>query len=273
MKNEEIIHTFVILAYKESPYLADCIQSVLNQSYKSKVMIATTTDNDYIRNLAKKYRLEVVVGRHTSIGGDFDFAVQTGKTPLVTVAHQDDIYEKDYAQSVVCFYQKYQDSNIIFTDYYEIRKDQKVYTNTNMRIKRILLFPLHSKYLSKFCFIKRLVLRFGNSICCPAVTFVKENCPKEIFLSDYLCNVDWFAWEKLSKLDGRFLYIKDQLMAHRISEESTTTDIINHGIRSSEDYEIFCKFWPKFIAKMITKFYKNSEKSNNVSKGNYNGEK
>ena len=94
-----------------------------------------------------------------------------------------------------------------------------------------------------------------------------------IFLSDYLCNVDWFAWEKLSKLDGRFLYIKDKLMAHRISEESTTTDIINHGIRTNEDYEIFCKFWPKFIAKMITKFYKNSEKSNNVSKGNYNGEK
>ena len=41
-------HTFVILAYKESKYLEDCIKSVTNQSVKSNVVIATTTDNDYI---------------------------------------------------------------------------------------------------------------------------------------------------------------------------------------------------------------------------------
>lgn len=269
----EILHTFVVLAYKESDYLEECIESVKNQSYSSKVVIATTTDNDYIRTLAKKYQLEVVVGEHTSIGGDFDFAVHTGKTLLVTVAHQDDVYEFDYAKIVVEEYQKYQDSSIIFTDYYEIRGKDKVFTNTNLKIKRVLLFPLRSKYLSKFRFIKRLVLRFGNSICCPAVTFVKNNCPEEIFASPYLCDIDWFAWEKLSKLRGRFIYIKDQLMGHRISEESTTTDIINHGIRTKEDYEIYCKFWPEWFAKFINKFYKNSEKSNIIKKGKNKDEK
>ena len=44
------LHTFVVLAYKESRYLEECIKSVLNQSYKSKVVIATTTDNKFIRN-------------------------------------------------------------------------------------------------------------------------------------------------------------------------------------------------------------------------------
>ena len=53
-------------------------------------------------------------------------------------------------------------------------------------------------------------------------------------------------------------------MGHRISEESTTTDIINNGIRTKEDYEILCKFWPKWIAKRINKYYKNSEKSNSI---------
>ena len=53
---EVIIHTFVVLAYKESNYLETCIKSVINQKYKSKVIIATTTDNKYIRDLAKKYR-------------------------------------------------------------------------------------------------------------------------------------------------------------------------------------------------------------------------
>lgn len=260
------LHTFVVLAYKESEYLEDCIKSVLNQSYKSEVVIATTTDNKFIRNLAKKYKLEVIVGEHTNIGGDFDFAVQCGKTKLVTVAHQDDLYDYNYSKEVVDQYTKYNDASIIFSDYYEIRGKSKVYSNINLIIKRILLLPLRLKCLSKFKFVKRLILRFGNSICCPAVTFVKNNCPNEIFSSDYKCNVDWFAWEKLSRLNGRFIYVKNKLMGHRISEESTTTDIINNGIRTKEDYEIYCKFWPKWFAKMINKLYKNSEKSNTIKK-------
>ena len=31
---------------------------------------------------------------------------------------------------------------------------------------------------------------------------------------------------------------------------------------TKEDYELLCKFWPKFIAKRLTKFYQKSEKSN-----------
>ena len=259
------IHTFVILAYKESNHLEECIKSVANQSIKTNVLIATTTDNDYIRKLAKKYKLDIVVGKHTNIGGDFDFALNCGNTKLVTVAHQDDIYDYNYVETVINEYYKHNNASIIFTDYYEIRGNDKVYKNTNLKIKRILLMPLRLKKLSGFKFIKRLSLRFGNSICCPAVTFVKDNCPNEIFKSDYTCNVDWYAWEKLSNLKGRFIFNKKCLMGHRISTESTTTDIINKGIRTREDYEILCKFWPKFIAKFINKFYKNAEKSNNIN--------
>lgn len=265
-KDNNIIHTFVILAYKESKYLEECIKSVLNQSYKSKVLIATTTDNEFIRELASKYKLNVVVGRHTNIGGDFDFAVHSGKTPLVTVAHQDDIYDEDYAKEVVLDYQKYNDSTIIFTDYYEVRKGIKIVSNLNLVIKRILLFPLRLRFLSKYKFIKRFVLRFGNSICCPAVTFVVDNCSFDIFKSDYKCNVDWLAWERLSKLKGRFIYNKKKLMGHRISEESTTTSIINDGIRTNEDFSIYSMFWPKFIAKLLAGIYKNSEKSNKIKR-------
>lgn len=263
------IHTFVVLAYKESEYLESCVKSVVNQTYHSKVIIATTTDNDYIRGIAKKYHLDVVVGNHTSIGGDFDFAVNSGNTELVTVAHQDDIYDSTYAEQIVKKYQKYPNAIILFTDYYEIRGKDKVTTNANLKIKRMLLFPLRWNFLGNFKFFKRWVIRFGNGICCPAVTFVKNHCPKEIFTSDYQCDVDWFAWEKLSKSKGTFIYIKNKLMGHRISLESTTTDIIRQGIRTREDYDMYLKFWPKWMAKMINYFYKNSEKSNEI--GDKNG--
>ena len=75
INNNEIIHTYVVLAYKESPYLEECIESVLNQDYKSKVLIGTSTDNEYIRKMADKYNLEVVVNPIKGGGNavDFDF--------------------------------------------------------------------------------------------------------------------------------------------------------------------------------------------------------
>ena len=257
-------HTFVVLAYKESEYLEDCIKSVLNQKYKSDVVIATSTPNDYIDKMAKKYKLKVIVNKSDKkgIGVDFDFASNCVKNKLITIAHQDDIYDYEYSQKVVDAYNKYKDSIIIFTDYYEIKKDRKEYSNTNLKTKRILLSRLRFRKLSKFKFIKRSALRYGNAISCPAVTFVQENVPENKFDADMKCDIDWYAWEKLSKEKGRFIFIKDKLMGHRIDETTTTTKIINEGIRTKEDLIILKKFWPTPIAKLINRFYKKSEKNN-----------
>ena len=40
--------------------------------------------------------------------------------------------------------------------------------------------------------------------------------------------------------------------------------ILGDNARTEEDYVMFCKFWPKFIAKMLTKIYGTSEKSNDL---------
>lgn len=258
------LHTFVVLAYKESNYLEECIKSVLNQSIKSNVVIATSTKNDYITNVAKKYKLKLIVNKEQKgIGYDFDFALNCVNSKLVTIAHQDDIYEEDYLKNILEYYNKYNDSIILFTDYFEIRKKKKVFNNRNLKIKKLLLKPLKLHKLTKFKFIKRLSIRFGCAICCPSVTFNKELCPKKVFSSKYKSNVDWFAWEKLSLLKGRFIYISKSLMGHRIHEDSETSNVLNNNIRINEDREMFNKFWPKFITNILIKFYKKAEESNN----------
>ena len=259
------MHTFVVLAYKESSYLEECIKSVLNQKYPSKVVIATSTPNQYIENIADKYSLAIKVNPNPGkgIGYDFDFAVSCGETELTTVAHQDDIYDYEYSDCIVKAYLKNPNSLIVFSDYYEIRDKGNVYSNINLKIKRILLLPMRSKRVSSTKFGKRLSLRFGNSICCPAVTFVIDNIKSEdIFKCDFVCDVDWFAWEKLSLKDGKFTFVNNPLMGHRVHEESTTTEIINDRIRTKEDLVMFQKFWPKFISNLINKFYVKAENSN-----------
>ena len=259
------MHTFVVLAYKKSKYLEDCVKSVLNQKYKSNVVIATSTENDYIKMIANKYSLDVIVNSNPSkgIGYDFDFAANCVNDQLVTIAHQDDIYDYDYSYEIVNSYKNNKNALIVFTDYYEIKGTDKVYTNKNLKIKRILLTPLKMKFFSSTVFGKRLVLRFGNSICCPAVTFAKERInDNKIFASNMKCNVDWLAWERLSKKNGDFVYINQCLMGHRVHNDSTTTEIINQGIRTKEDMMMFKKFWPDWISNIINKVYKYSEKNN-----------
>ncbi|MFR2769325.1 MAG: glycosyltransferase family A protein [Thomasclavelia sp.] len=43
------MHTYVVLAYKQSKYLEECIKSVLNQKFPSKVIIATSTRKQIYR--------------------------------------------------------------------------------------------------------------------------------------------------------------------------------------------------------------------------------
>lgn len=260
------IHSFVVLAYKESKDLERCIKSVLNQKYKSDVIIATSTPNSYIRKIAKKYDLEIVINEDAKhrIGDDFDFAIKSGKTKLVTIAHQDDIYDYNYSSEIVEKYKKNEKSIILFTDYYELRNNKKVYKNGNLKIKRLLLTPLKINMNSNKKWAKRFVIKFGNAICCPSVTFNKDKIDFPVFDCDLTCNIDWNAWEKLSLKDGSFSFINKKLMGHKISEETTTTEIINSGVRTKEDYELFRRFWPSFIAKILNKFYKKAEKSNKV---------
>ena len=72
MKSE---HTFVICAYQESPYLEECIQSVLAQKEDGAVLIATATPNDHIQALADRYGLEALLQIRTLLIGTNDKGV------------------------------------------------------------------------------------------------------------------------------------------------------------------------------------------------------
>ena len=100
-------HTFAICAYKESPYLEECIKSLKNQTVKSNIIMATSTPNDHIKNLAQKYEIQLFINNgEKGIGQDWNFAVSNTKTDYVTVAHQDDVYCENYLEQIVLMQKK-----------------------------------------------------------------------------------------------------------------------------------------------------------------------
>lgn len=258
-------HSFVICAYKEIPYLEECVKSLLDQTIKSEVLISTSTPNDFIKKIAKKYDIKLVIntGKKGHIE-DFCFAYGQVDTKYVTLCHQDDVYYPDFAEKVIHKMDKYRRPLIGFTNYNEIRDGKTIKHSLLLSIKRIMNFPLI--FLGRFKTIRLLNLAFGNAICAPTVTYNKELLDYPIKKSDFSSNIDWDTYDEFARKDGAFVYIPKALLGHRIHSESTTSHVIQDHTKAKEDLIMFERYWPRFIARRIAKLYGVSEDNNTLRK-------
>lgn len=258
-------HIYAVCAYKESPYLEECIQSIKEQTVSSEILVATSTPNSYIEKICKKYNLSMYVNEgEKGITQDWNFAYKMADAEMVTIAHQDDVYLPNYTEEIMSMAECATKPLILFTDYAELRNGEMVKKNKLLKVKRIMLFPLRFKCFWNSRFVRRRILSLGSPIACPAVTYVKKNLPETIFQAGFRSDEDWEAWEMLSRRKGAFAYTNQIGMCHRIHEESETSVILGDNARTEEDFIMFCKFWPKSIAKILTKLYSTSEKSNEL---------
>lgn len=260
-------HTFVICAYKENPYLEETIQSLKGQSVKSQIILSTSTPNAYLEEMCRKHNIKMVVNPNPHLAGDdWNYGYSAADTELVTLAHQDDIYEKDFLKVTLEYLnkRKKQDVIIAFTDYYELKQGKRVDTNKLLKIKRVMNWPLSIPCFRGSKFVRRRTLSVGCAICCPAVTYVKKNAGEKIFDTTYKNSCDYMTWVTLADKEGAFIYVPRLLLGHRIYAESATTRNLEENIRKKEDLQIMCRFWPKPVARFINYLYAQSEKSNTV---------
>lgn len=258
-------HTFVICAYGKSKYLEECIRSLLRQTIRSRVLIATSTPNATINTMARRYHLDVHINREgKGIADDWNFAYRQADSKYVTLAHQDDIYEPVYTETMLRQLKRADRPLIFFSDYGEIREGKRVRTNRLLRVKRILLMPIRYRRMRKYRVVKRGIIALGNPICCPAVTYVKENLQSPVFERHFKSNLDWEVWERISNQKGSFEYCNKVLVYHRIHEESETSILIDSRERMREDYEMLCRFWPGWMVKMYMKAYGKGAESNQI---------
>lgn len=256
-------HTFVVTAYKKSQYLEECIKSLLNQTVKSNIIISTSTPNDYINHLSKKYNIPLYINDgEKGIGQDWNYGINKANTDYVTVAHQDDIYKPKYLEEIVVKLEKGIDFVIAFTDYRELKNGEEIPLTKNLKIKKLILFPL--RFFKKSKFLKKRSLSLGSAICCPSVTVNKKITGENPFKIELKCDLDWDTWDKMAEYRENFLYIPKELMQHRIHEESETSNLIENNIRLQEDLIMLERYWPKPIAKFLMRFYKKAVKTNEM---------
>ena len=232
-------HTFVICAYGDSPFLEDCINSLLSQTVKSNIILYTSTPSVFIESICQKYAIPFNTTVGGGIGKDWNNALSFVTTQYATIAHQDDYYEPTYLMEIQERIKKHQDAIILYSDYFEEKNGEVIKPTSNLKIKSLML-----KTISLFPKTKlELVKGFR-------------------FDEEWRVSLDWLAWYHLAKFDGRFVYVPKKLMCHRIHEDSETSNTISDNTRTKEDYMMFNLFWPNGLAKCLNRFYKKSQDTN-----------
>ena len=260
-------HTFVLCAYKENPYIRETIDSLRSQTVRSNIVLSTSTPNEYLKDICEDYSLRMLINTHPHLAGDdWNYGFDHAGTRLVTIAHQDDYYAPDYVESVLKTLNKYKEGevSIVFTDYFEMRGDERVHSNWLLRVKRLMNMPFRFDALNGHKLVKRRVLSFGCPICCPSVTLVASNVGMSPFDTRYKNSCDYKTWVDLASREGRFVYVPEALMGHRIYPGSATSHNLEEDIRKGEDEEIMATLWPRPVAHLINRAYAVSEKSNEL---------
>lgn len=259
--------TFCILAYKVSPYLEDCIQSLLKQKEKAEILICSSTPNTFIKEIAEKYQLPLAINKNShGIADDWNFAIKQAKTKYVTLAHQDDIYLENYSEIMLKGIEKYPHFLIKFSGYKELINNKIRNFSVNFFIKNLIIaLGFKTKKALSKSEDKTNFIRFGSAIPCPSVMYNLKNLNQFCFSQEMKINLDWQAWIDLANLSGEFLYTKEKLIVHRIHLESATSQGIALKQRQKEDRKCFSQLWSKNIARLLIFLYTLSYQDNKVS--------
>lgn len=250
-------HTFAICAYKDSPYLEACIKSLKKQTAASQIILCTSTPSAYIEELAERYALPVYVREGESdIQDDWNFACHMAQTRLVTIAHQDDCYHRNYAKWVQDIWERYPDTTVFTTDCAIVKNGRVQRPGTVQLVKRLLRLPLRLHGLCHRTWVKKAALVFGNPIICPSCTYDKEALGEPLFDSEFKFALDWDTMWKAAGRPGRMICVELPLIYYRIHEGATTKACIENHQRAADEAAMYSKIWPGPMVKLLMHFYR-----------------
>jgi len=249
-------HTFVLMAYGDSPFLSGCLESLRTQSLASTVVVTTSTPSRFIESAAKAHGAELIVNScRKGIAADWNFALTTTRARYVTLAHQDDIYLPLFLERTLELFSLPSDRAMCFTGYQEVDDLGRRLSSKISRVKHFLEWAtLGSARLPQWIRL-RAFLSFGDPLACSSVTFDRQKLGEFAFSSDFSCNLDWDAWLRL--LDGGHLFVRspERLVGRRHNPLTATSRSIRDGTRRREDLLLFRRVWPRPISDVLALAY------------------
>ncbi len=250
-------HGFVVPAYGASPFLEPCLKSLLEQEATGGILITTSTPNETVLALAERNGVEVIVNSaRNGIGSDWNFALAQAPWPTVTLAHQDDVYDRRFAALSLSALDRNPDAAIVFTSHGEITDADERRSRLIWWVKMAIeTFTVGSSERITG-YRRKLLLSFGDPIGCSAVTFNRAVIPDFRFDPELTVCLDWEAWWRLHEQNYAFGHVPEQLVWRRYNDLAETWSGVRDGRRAREDALMFQRIWPRPLARVWAALYR-----------------
>lgn len=230
---EEKLVSIIIPVYNVERYLKECLESVVNQTYKNIEIILVndgSTDNSGLicDDYARQYKSINVI--HTKNGGQGsarNIGLKLAKGFYLYLIDSDDYISLDLIENCYSFAEKEGLDIVTFNTSLVVEKGACVQHHYNRSItpKKV--------YLNKDLFSYMVV---NDEFCVPPwfyfyrLNFLKEN--NILFLEGYVYEDNLFTIKTLHA-NGRISFLKEKLVFHRFNNQSTTgKKITNYKVES-----------------------------------------
>lgn len=250
-------HTFAICAYKQSPYLEACIRSLKAQTVETEMICATSTPSPWLEEILERHGIPLYVRAGASnIQEDWNFAMEKAQGRFVTIAHQDDLYNRHYVEELCRAYKRWPDLSVFMSDGILIKKGELDWGGAVEAVKKALRLPWRLHGLCHAQVVKKSGLVFGNPVMCPSCSYRKESLPLPLFSGGYDFVLDWECMRKLAGEPGRFICVEKPLLYYRVHDGAATKACIRDHRREREERQMFEKMWPKRAADGLMALYR-----------------
>jgi hypothetical protein len=251
-------HSFVVLAYRDSPFLEGCLRGLADQSRPGRILVSTSTPSSFIERAAAEAGAELRVNPEPGggIAADWNFGLAQAQTRYATLAHQDDVYAPDFTARCLSLFAREPKGALCFTGYQEIDDNGAAKSSKISKAKHLIERATISR--REVLQGRRLLafLSFGNPLPCSSVTFDTAKLPAFRFSNAWRSNLDWEAWWRLAQAGETFLHVPERLVGRRHNALTATSTLIADGTRRVEDLRMFRKAWPRPVADAIAWAYR-----------------
>lgn len=216
----KLIISIIVPIYNQEQYLAACLDSLINQTYKHlDIILVNDGSTDKSLEICNKYRFDDRITVINKPNGGVNSARTTGlkyaKGDLITFVDSDDLVEKDTYMLVSKCFEKYECDLVGFRSILEYKKNIDCNNNIDFdenRIIKISKLSLYDNYLDGAFIGTVLWNKVWKKKCLNDVRFVNDIM---------LCEDALYVWKTLENVDNAVVI--DELLYHyRFSFDNAT---------------------------------------------------
>ena len=234
----------IIPVYNVEQYLRQCLDSVINQTFKDiEIIIVNDCSQDNSLQIIKEYQQEddrivlINLEKNGGVGLARNEGMKVAKGKYITFVDSDDWIRKDYIEVLYNSITKY-NTDVAFSKFERYDNNSKNIINNNKKIK------YYNKVICSIKDKKNLILSEPKILINLIIEkkFIVENnvmFPKEVPGEDVLFIL------KLIAINSKIMYIKDTVYFYRENRDSSIMTDINKKLNF--DYDVLFLFFDEML--------------------------